>query len=346
MIRVGIIGATGYAGIELVRLLYSHPDAIITQIISQSFVGKKISDVYPHLKGILDIECRELNTDELSAQCDVVFTSLPQGTSGEVIPSLYNAGCTIIDLSADFRFHDATVYEQWYKMPHPAPQLLPDAIYGLPELHRADIAKARLVGNPGCYPTATLLGLAPAVKAGAIDTSSIIVDAKSGVSGAGRASSLEYSFCECDEDMRAYKVAQHRHTPEIEQELSILAQNDVVISFTPHLIPMKRGILATIYATLKDDISLEALLNIYKNFYKDEPFVHIYENGTLPSTKAVAGSNHCHIGLTVDERTHRIIITSAIDNLVKGAAGQAVQNMNIMLGLNETAGLASPGYYL
>lgn len=346
MIRAGIIGATGYAGIELVRLLCSHTNISLTAIVSQSFVGKKISDVYPHLKGIIDMECKALDAEELAAQCDVVFTSLPQGASGTVIPALYEAGCRIVDLSADFRYKDAAVYEQWYKIPHPAPQLLPNAVYGLPELHRAEIAQARLVGNPGCYPTASLLGLAPLTSAGIIDTSSIIIDAKSGVSGAGRASSLEYSFCECDEDIRAYKVAQHRHTSEIEQELSLLAKGDVVVSFTPHLIPMKRGILATIYANLVDDLPTQALLDIYNDFYKDEPFVQIYDEGNLPSTKAVAGSNRCHIGLAVDKRAHRIIVVSAIDNLVKGAAGQAVQNMNIMFGLPETTALIAPGYYL
>lgn len=346
MIRAGVIGATGYAGIELVRLLCMHPEVEITEVASHSFVGKRISDIYPHFKGILDIECKELNAEELAEQCDVVFVSLPNGASGEAIPALYKAGCYIVDLSADFRFRNPLVYEEWYKMQHPAVRLLSYSVYGLPELHRDEIAKTRLVGNPGCYPTATLLGLAPAAKAGIIEKNRIIVDAKSGVSGAGRASSTEYSFCECDEDIKAYKVAQHRHTPEIEQELSLIFDEDVVISFTPHLIPMKRGILSTIYAELEDDMSQQAVEDIYKEFYEGESFVQVYKEGAVPSTKAVAGSNHCHIGITVDERTQRLVITSVIDNLVKGAAGQAVQNMNIMFGIEETAGLTFAGYYL
>ena len=345
MIRVGILGATGYAGIELVRILSSHKEVNITMLVSQTYKGMKISEVYPSLRGVIDLECEELDAKKAAENCDVVFTALPHGASKEVIPELYEKGLTVIDLSGDFRYNDKDVYSAWYGQEHSSPELLDVSVYGLPELHREEIKKTRLVGNPGCYTTCSIMGLAPLLANGAVETKNIIIDAKSGVSGAGRGLGLDYHFCECTENMKAYKIGTHRHTSEIEQELSLVAGEDITLSFTPHLIPMKRGILATIYANLKKPYSKAELLDMVKNFYKDEYFVRIYDKG-LPETNHVAGSNFVDIGLEVDERLGRVVIVSAIDNLIKGAAGQAVQNMNLIFGFDETEGLKNAGQYL
>lgn len=345
MIKVGVLGGTGYAGIEVVRLLTKHPEAEIKYIVSHTFAGQKISDVYPSLRGICDVECSELDTDR-AAECDVVFTALPHGASKEVIPKLYEKGLKIIDLSGDFRYNDPEVYEKWYGMPHDCPELLEKSVYGLCELHRDEIKKHSLVGNPGCYTTCSILGLAPLLANGLVDTKNIIIDAKSGVTGAGRSLALPNMFCECTETMKAYKVATHRHTSEIEQELSLLAGEEIMLSFTPHLAPMKRGILATCYANLKELKTDEELVNIYNEFYKGEQFVRIYEAGTLPEVKHITGSNYAAIGLVVDKRLGRVVVVSCIDNLVKGAAGQAIQNMNLICGLPEETGLSDAGYYL
>ena len=278
-------------------------------------------------------------------KCDVVFTALPHGTSKEVIPALYQNGLKIIDLSGDFRYNDPAVYEQWYGDKHPAPQLLEESVYGLPELHREEIRSASLIGNPGCYTTCSILGLAPLLKHKLVSSKNIIIDAKSGVTGAGRGLSLDYHFCECTENMKAYKVATHRHTSEIEQELSLLAQEEIMLSFTPHLVPMKRGIYATCYANLLELCSAEALIQLYKDFYKNEYFVRVYDSG-LPESNHVAGSNFVDIGLCVDQRLQRVIVISAIDNLYKGAAGQAVQNFNLICGLDELTAIKDCGYYL
>ena len=346
MIRVGILGATGYAGIEVVRLISGHKDCKITVAVSQTFKGQKISDVYQSLRGICDIECEELDVEKVARECDVVFTALPHGASKEVIPSLYNAGLKVIDLSGDFRYNNVKVYEEWYGQPHSAPELLEKSVYGLCELHRDEIKNTSLIGNPGCYTTCSILGMAPLVKYGLIDNSSIIIDAKSGVSGAGRGLALDYHFCECTENIKAYKLGTHRHTSEIEQELGLLAGEEIRLSFSPHLVPMKRGIFATCYANLKTDKSQAELIQLYKDFYKDEHFVRVYESGQLPESNHVSGSNFVDIGLVVDKRLNRVIVISAIDNLVKGAAGQAVQNMNIMFGLPEDTGLNQAGLYL
>ncbi len=346
MIRVGILGATGYAGIEVVRLLSRHGQCKITMAVSQTFKGQKISDVYQSLRGICDIECEELDVEKAARECDVVFTALPHGASKEVIPSLYAAGLKVIDLSGDFRYNDVKVYEEWYGQPHSAPELLKESVYGLCELHREEIKKTRLVGNPGCYTTCSILGMAPLVKHGLIDNTSIIIDAKSGVSGAGRGLALDYHFCECTENIKAYKLGTHRHTSEIEQELGLLAGEEIKLSFSPHLVPMKRGIFATCYANLKAAKSQDELVQLYKDFYKDEYFVRVYDSGKLPESNHVAGSNFVDIGLAVDRRLNRVIVVSAIDNLVKGAAGQAVQNMNLMFGLSEGTGLMQAGLYL
>ena len=346
MIKVGILGATGYAGIEVVRLLSRHSECELTLLVSQTFKGQKISDVYQSLRGVCDLVCEELDVAEAAKRCDVVFTALPHGASKEVIPSLYAAGLKVIDLSGDFRYNDVKVYEEWYGQPHSSHELLIESVYGLCELHREEIKKTKLVGNPGCYTTCSILGLAPLVKHGLIDNSSIIIDAKSGVSGAGRGLALDYHFCECTENMKAYKLGTHRHTSEIEQELGLLAGEEIRLSFSPHLVPMKRGIFATCYANLKTDKSQEELVQLYKDFYEGEYFVRVYNSGELPESNHVSGSNFVDIGLVVDKRLNRVIVVSAIDNLVKGAAGQAVQNMNLMFGLDEKTGLMQAGLYL
>ena len=346
MIRAGILGVTGYAGIELLRLLLNHPEVEVTALVSGSTAGEKISNVYPHLKGICDMVLEELNVEEIAKKCDVVFTSLPHGASDMVIGNLYNAGLTVSDLSGDYRYDDVAVYEQWYNTTHKNPDLLKESVYGLCELYREKIKTARLIGNPGCYTTTSILGAAPLIKGGFVSTENIIVDAKSGVTGAGRGIHLDYHFCECTENMKAYKITTHRHTSEIEQEYSKLAGKEVLISFTPHLVPMKRGIYATIYMNLTDDYTDEELLGVYRKFYENCPFVRIYEAGKIPESNHVAGSNYIDIGLKVDKRLKRVVVISTTDNLNKGAAGQAVQNMNLLFDLPETTGLMSPGFYL
>ncbi len=345
MIKTAVLGATGYAGIELVRLLCRHPEASIEVLCSQSFKGQKISDVYQSLRGVLDKECEEIDLDRI-AECDVAFTALPHGASKTVIPSLIERGLKVIDLSGDYRYDDPAVYEEWYGEKHSSPELLAESVYGLPELHREKIKTARLIGNPGCYTTCSILGAAPVLASGLGEHKNIIIDAKSGVTGAGRGLGIAYHFCECTENTKAYKVATHRHTSEIEQELSNIANDNILVSFTPHLIPQKRGILATIYVNLARPATPEELHGIYSDFYRDEPFVRVKPLGELPETKHVAGSNFADIGVVVDKRLQRAVIVSAIDNIVKGAAGQAIENMNLIFGLDETAGLTEPGFYL
>lgn len=346
MINVGILGATGYAGEELVRILSGREDVTIKMLVSHSYVGQKMSDIYCHLKGICDMECEELDVEKAARECDVVFTALPHGASKEVIPALYKAGLRVIDLSGDFRYNDVDVYEKWYGQKHSSPELLKESVYGLCELHRDEIKKARLIGNPGCYTTCSILGMAPLVKSGRIDLKSIIIDAKSGVTGAGRGLNTNYHFCECTENIMAYKVGTHRHTSEIEQELSLLAKEDIKLSFTPHLVPMKRGIFATCYANLNGHMTTAEAVELYKEFYKNEKFVRVYDEGKLPESNHVSGSNFVDIGVVVDERLGRIVVISAIDNLYKGAAGQAVQNMNLMFGLDEGKGISQAGFYM
>jgi len=338
MIRIGIVGASGYTGAELARLLCGRQDVTLTVATSRQYKGKKLAEVYPNLTGLADIVCEELQTQELAERAEFFFTAVPHQTAMAIVPDLLRAGKKVVDLSADFRLHDAAVYEKWYQ-PHTAQEYLAEAIYGLPELHRQEIAKARLVANPGCYPTSVILGLAPLLKAGAVEPESIIADSKSGASGAGRTAQTGMLFCEVTEGFKAYKVAAHRHTPEMEQEISKLCARPVAISFTPHLLPMARGILSTIYAKLTRPLADDEIAELYRNFYQDEPFVRLCQSGTLPATQFVRGANFCDIGFKTDRRTGRVIILSAIDNLVKGAAGQAVQNMNLMCNLPETRGL-------
>ena len=346
MVNVGVIGATGYVGIEIVRLLANHPGVNISLVVSQNFAGQKISDVYPNLKNVFDMECQSLDIERIADGADIFVTALPHGVSKEVIPELIRRGKRIIDHSGDFRYKNVGVYEKWYGIKHEMPQLLDISVYGLPELYREKIKDARITANPGCYPTCAILGIAPLLSHGLVDTKSIIADAASGVTGAGRNTELAYQFCECTENFKAYKVATHRHTSEIEQELSLLAKEEVMISFTPHLAPMKRGMLATIYANLKVEKSTSELLELYNEYYKNECFIRVKDEGKLPEVKFVSGSNFIDIGLVVDKRLNRVVILSALDNLGKGAAGQAVQDLNIMCGFPETTALTSPGLYL
>lgn len=346
MVKVGIIGATGYVGIEILRILAGHPHIEVTCAVSQNYVGKKISEVYPHLRSVTDLECEDLNIEIISRKADIFVTALPHGISKVVIPQLLQRGKRVIDHSGDFRYKSVEVYEQWYQLKHEMPELLEKAVYGLPELYRNQIAAAELVANPGCYPTCSILGIAPLLHRQYVHPHHIIIDAASGVTGAGRSTDLSYQFCECTENFKAYKVATHRHTSEIEQELSLLAGESIMLSFTPHLAPMKRGMLATIYADLKVPATASELSALYKEYYHGEPFVRIMESGVLPETKHVAGSNFIDIGITVDTRLQRAVILSAIDNLGKGASAQAVQDLNIMCGFPETTGLLAPGLYL
>jgi len=338
MIRIGIVGASGYTGVELARLLCSCPDVKLTVATSRQYKGKKLADVYPSLTGMVGIVCEDLQMEELAERADLFFTAVPHQSAMAIVPDLLRAGKKVVDLSADFRIHDAAVYEKWYQK-HTAQEYLAEAIYGLPELHRKQIAAARLVANPGCYPTSVILGVAPLLQAGVVEPETLIVDSKSGASGAGRLAQTGTLFCEVTEGFKAYKVAAHRHTPEMEQEISALCKKSITISFTPHLLPMSRGILSTIYATMSNSMSDAEVYELYQNFYKDEHFVRICEPGAFPATQFVRGSNFCDLGFKFDSRTGRIVVLAAIDNLVKGAAGQAVQNMNLMYGLPETRGL-------
>jgi N-acetyl-gamma-glutamyl-phosphate reductase len=339
MLKVAIVGASGYTGVELLRILYCHPEAAVTCVTSEQSAGKRISDVFPALRGRCDLVLENLEPVRVAEQAEFIFTALPHKAAMEVVPTFLRLGKRVVDLSADYRLQDAQEYEKWYE-PHMSPGLLKKAVYGLPELKRARIAGADLVANPGCYPTSVILGLAPLLKKKLIDPATIIADSKSGVSGAGRSAKVDNLFCEVNDGFKAYGVGGiHRHIPEIEQELSHLAGKKVVISFTPHLVPMDRGILSTIYAVPAESATTADLLTVYNDFYKGEPFVRVHPEGSFPSTAFVRGSNFCDIGLTVDQRTGRVIVISAIDNLVKGASGQAVQNMNIMCGYPENMGL-------
>ena len=339
MIKVGIIGATGYAGGELVRILMGHKEAEIVWYGSRSYIDQKYADVYRNMFQIVDAKCMDDNIEELADQVDVIFTATPQGFLASVINENILSKTKIIDLSADFRIKDVNVYEKWYGIEHKSPQFIEEAVYGLCEVNRDKVKGARLIANPGCYTTCSILTAYPLAKEGIIDMSTLIVDAKSGTSGAGRGAKVPNLFCEVNENMKAYGVASHRHTPEIEEQLGYASGENVTISFTPHLVPMNRGILATEYATLKKDVTGEEVKAIYDKYYADEKFVRVLGEGVCPETKWVEGSNYVDIGFKLDPRTNRIVMMGAIDNLVKGAAGQAVQNMNLLFGLPEREGL-------
>jgi len=345
MLKVAIVGSSGYTGGELMRILINHPHVMVSAITSERSAGQPIAALFPHLAGLTRLVCEPLDPDVIAKKADFVFLALPHVTAQDAANKFHGLGSRVVDLSADYRLVDQAVYERWYEHSHQYPELLKQAVYGLPELRRAQIKKASLVANPGCYPTSAILGLAPLITMGLIRLASIIIDSKSGVTGAGRSPSLAHHYPEVNEGLMAYKIGTHRHTPEIEQELSALAGQPVTISFTPHLVPMNRGILTTMYADLKADTDTALLQGHYQEFYKTEPFVRVLPVGQFPNVRNVRGSNFCDIGVVVDPRTNRVVIVSAIDNLVKGASGQAVQNMNLMMGFDETAGLDRAGLF-
>jgi N-acetyl-gamma-glutamyl-phosphate reductase len=344
-VEVAIIGASGYGGGELLRWLSWHPHARVKLATSNTFGGMPVSAAFPGLSKQIDLNFAPDASNEEIAGCEVIFLARDNGVAMGTAGALLEAGCKVIDLSADFRFRNATDYETWYKTAHISPDLTANAVYGLSELHKQEIKNARLVGNPGCYTTTSILALAPLVAHQLIDPATIIIDGKSGISGAGRSKfGLDYHFAEANESVSAYKVAgTHRHTGEIEQELSQLAGHQITVSFTPHLVPMTRGILASCYANLANIISVDELKSVYRDFYQDAPFVAVVER--LPATKHTLGTNMCHIGMAVDNRTNRVSVFSATDNLGKGMVGQAIQNMNLMCGFEETAGLTAPGMW-
>lgn len=347
MVKVGIIGATGYAGAEAVRILSSHPFFEVTVVASRSYAGKIFSEVYTNMKGICDLVCEEPNYEVLADKADCFICALPHAASQKAVASLLAAGKKVVDLSADFRYSSRDTYEKTYGVGHDYPRLLEEAVYGLPEItETGKLSSTNIIANPGCYPTCSILGLAPLISAGMIVPGSVNINAVSGVSGAGRKSDLKYQYCETDGNFTPYKITGHRHTSEIEEQLSILAETQVKVGFTPHLAPFKRGMLATIYTNAAIKTTTDELVDIYKSYYKGKFFVRIRENSDIPSVKSVVGTNFADITPIYDERLNRIIIVSAIDNLGKGASSQAVQNLNIMYGINEKTGISGAGLYI
>ena len=339
MIKAGIIGATGYAGAELVRLLLGHKEVEIKWYGSRSYVDQAYASVYQNMFQLVDEKCLDDNMEAMADQVDVIFTATPQGLCASLVNENILNKVKIIDLSADFRIKDVNVYEKWYGIEHKAPQYIEEAVYGLCEVNREKIKQARIIANPGCYPTCSFLSIYPCVKEGLIDPNTIIIDAKSGTSGAGRGAKVDNLFCEVNENIKAYGVAGHRHTPEIDEQLSYAAGEPVLINFTPHLVPMQRGILVTAYASLKKDVTYEEVKAVYDKYYDKEYFVRVLNKDVCPQTRWVEGSNFVDVNFKIDPRTKRIIMMGAMDNLVKGAAGQAVQNMNLLFGLDEKTGL-------
>lgn len=339
MIKAGIMGSTGYAGGELARLLLQREDVEIIWYGSKSYVDQKYGSIYQNMFQITGDSCQDDNIEALAEKADVIFTATPQGFCASLMKEDILKKTKIIDLSADYRIKDAAVYEEWYKIQHKTPQFLAEAVYGLPELNREKIKNARLIANPGCYPTCSILSVYPLIKEGLIDPDTLIIDAKSGTSGAGRGAKTDNLYCEVNENIKAYGVGVHRHTPEIEEQLSYGAGRPVAISFTPHLVPMNRGILVTAYGALNGDISYEEMKAVYDKYYENEYFVRVLEKDMVPQTKWVEGSNFVDVNFKLDPRTNRVVMMGAMDNLVKGAAGQAVQNMNLLFGLPENKGL-------
>ena len=339
MIKAGIIGSTGYAGAELAGLLLGHPEAEVVWYGSRSYVGEEYSSIYRNMFRMVDAKCMDDNMEEQAAQADVIFTATPQGLCASLINDGILEKAKVVDLSADFRIKDVKIYEKWYGLEHKSPGYIGEAVYGLCEINREDVRKARLVANPGCYTTCSILTLYPLVKEGLVDVSTIIIDAKSGTSGAGRGAKVPNLFCEVNESIKAYGIASHRHTPEIEEQLGYACGEKVLLNFTPHLVPMNRGILATAYASLTKPVSSGEVRAAYEKYYGNEYFIRLLPEGVYPETRWVEGSNFMDINFKIDERTGRIIAVGALDNLVKGAAGQAVQNMNLMFGLPEAMGL-------
>lgn len=338
MLKVAVVGATGYTGVELIRLLLRHPKVRITTLSSRQYADQNIAHIFPSLAGQIDTVCEELDLDTLAKNTDVVFTAVPHKTAMDIVPELLKRGVRVIDLSADFRLQDVDVYQQWYQA-HSCPELIQDAVYGLPELYREQIKGAKLVANPGCYPTSIAVALAPLLRRNLVVADTLILDSKSGATGAGRSAKTASLFCEVNEGFKAYAVASHRHTPEIEQVLSEVGQKEIKVNFTPHLLPLNRGILSTCYATIAEDVTSSQIAAAFQDSYANEPFIRVCPEGQLPNTAYIQGSNFVDLGWVVDTRTGRVIVISAIDNLVKGAAGQAIQNMNIMCAFAETAGL-------
>lgn len=339
MIRAGIIGATGYAGAELVRILLGHKDTEIRWFGSRSYIEQKYASIYQNFFQLVDAACMDDNMEALADQVDVIFTATPQGLCASLVNEGILSKCKVIDLSADFRLKDVAVYEEWYKITHKAPQFLPEAVYGLCEINREKIRGSRLVANPGCYTTCSILTCYPLVKEGLIDPDTLIIDAKSGTSGAGRGAKTDNLFCEVNENIKAYGVGTHRHTPEVEEQLGYACGRDIRLSFTPHLVPMNRGILVTAYASLTRPVSYEEVKAVYDKYYGKETFVRVLEKDVFPQTKWVEGSNYVDVNFKLDPRTNRVVLMGALDNLVKGAAGQAVQNMNLLFGCRENEGL-------
>lgn len=339
MIKAGIMGATGYAGGELARLLLQRDDVEITWYGSKSYVDQKYASVFKNMVQFVDDACMDDNMEALAEQADVIFTATPQGFCASLMNETVLSKAKVIDLSADYRIKDVAVYEKWYNIEHKTPEYIQEAVYGLPEINREKIKDARLIANPGCYPTCSFLSVYPLVKEGLIDPNTVIIDAKSGTSGAGRGAKVDNLYCEVNESIKAYGVGVHRHTPEIEEQLSLAAGKPVTISFTPHLVPMNRGILVTAYGTLLKSVTYEEVKAIYDKYYENEYFVRVLDRDESPQTKWVEGSNFVDVNFKIDPRTNRVIMMGAMDNLVKGAAGQAVQNMNLMFGLPESEGL-------
>jgi N-acetyl-gamma-glutamyl-phosphate reductase len=345
-ITAAIVGASGYGGVQLVRLLQEHPQVKITYLGGDSSAGKSFAELYPHLGHVVDLDIEPVDADTIAAKAEVVFLSLPNGLAWQMAPKLLEKGCKVLDLSADYRFYDLATYQAWYGEHRTDESVAATAVYGLPELYRDRIKNAQLIGCPGCYPTASLLALSPLFKQGLIVPDTAIIDAKSGTSGAGRKAKTNLLLAEADNSLAAYGVARHRHSPEIEQICTELAGHEIAVQFTPHLIPMVRGILATVYATLRDPgLVREDLVTIYKAFYRHSPWVRILPGGTYPQTKWACGTNLAYLGIEVDQRTGRVVVMSAIDNLLKGQAGQAVQSLNLMMGWQETLGLPQLSFY-
>src|SRR5262249_11704796 len=343
-IKASVIGASGYGGAEAVRLLATHPQVEIVHVTAETQQGQVMSKLYPNLRGFIDQTMIAVDAERIGRESDVTFVSLPSGKAMHLVPALLEQGCKVIDIAADFRLRDAALYPEWYKFAHVAPEYLGEAVYGLPELHRDAIGMTRLLAKPGCYPAAALLALLPLVRSGAVRSEGIVIDAKSGISGAGRGGGGGFGFSEVNENVQVYGVPRHNHIAEIEQELSHLAKTTVQVVFTPHLIPMTRGILATVYASLAQDLSEDQALRLYETTYQDAPFVRVLRE-SLPQTTATLGSNYCDVTVKIDTRTRTVIAIAAIDNLGRGAAGQAIQNMNLMFQFPETAGLLFPAIF-
>lgn len=339
--KAGLVGVTGYAGMELARLLVGHGEIELVRATSRKEAGKTLAALYPNLTAtpLAELVVTEPDPDDLAAACDIVFMAVPHGTAMDMAAQLLSRDVRVVDLSADFRLRDADIYAQWYGLTHREPGLIAEAVFGLPELYADKVKDARLIANPGCYPTSAILGLYPALKNGIIETSDLVIDSKSGTSGAGRGANVGSLFCEVSDTFRAYNLGKHRHTPEIEQELSAIAGEGLTVSFNTHLLPINRGILTTSYAKLKKSLQIEEVLGLYSKMYSAAPWVRVLPQGTLPETRWVRGTMFCDIGLVVDPRTNRLIVVSAIDNLCRGASGQALANANLMLGLDSAKGL-------